>query len=496
VPYPYSEISAVKFLSEADAMKRWMILILFCAASPAAAAEEPRTMRVDYYHTGDIAHELFSLDRVVLEPLPWPGNPNRLVDNTNLGKYLFEVRDRDTGRLLYSRGFASIYGEWETTDEAKSMNRTFSESLRFPAPERPVQIVLKKRDAKNAFRQIWAFNLDPQDKRIDNDKLPPVRSGEDRRSGGMSLLPGPVIEIEKHGDPAKKLDFLILGDGYTLTERGKFRKDLQRLVGTLFKTEPFKSRRADFNIWAICPESPEPGISRPSAGIHRRSALGSSYDAFGSERYILTFDNKAFRDIASLAPYEFVEILVNSRTYGGGGIFNLYGTVAADSLWASYIFVHEFGHHLAGLADEYYTSDVAYNPPAVKIEPWEPNVTALLPGVPLKWEVSPGTPVPTPWNKQAFESYTLEMQNKRRQLRQEGRPESEIDALFAEQRDHDEKAFANERYAGKVGAFEGADYEARGYYRPQVNCIMFTRTDYFCRVCQEAIERVMNLYAR
>jgi hypothetical protein len=495
VPYSYSEKRLPNFPVEANAMREWIALFLLCGMIPVAAAETPRTMRVDYYHTGNISTELFSLDQVVLEPLAWPGNPERALDNTNLGKYLFEVRDRDSNRLLYSRGFSSIYGEWETTDEAKSMNRTFSESLRFPSPEKSVQIILKKRDSKNVFRQIWAFVLDPRDKRV-NNAMPPARSEKSRPSGGVSMLSDSVIEIEKHGDPVKKLDFLILGDGYTSAERGKFRKDVQRLVDTLFRTEPFKSRRADFNIWAICPESPESGISKPSAGIHRRSAIGSSYDAFGSERYILTFKNKTFRDLASLAPYDVVEILVNSQTYGGGGIFNLYSTVAADSLWAPYIFVHEFGHHLAGLADEYYTSDVAYNPPAEKIEPWEPNVTALLPGVPLKWKISPGTPIPTPWNKREFEIYTLEMQNRRQHLRQEHRPESEINALFAEQRDHDEKAFAQEKYAGRVGAFEGANYEATGYYRPQVNCIMFTRTDYFCQVCQAAIEKVMNLYSR
>ena len=92
-------------------------------------------MRLDYYHTGDATHEVFSHDRVVIEPLPWPGNPRHAIDDTNPGKYLFEVRDRATNRMLYSRGFSSIYGEWETTDEAKRMNRTFSESLRFPAPE-------------------------------------------------------------------------------------------------------------------------------------------------------------------------------------------------------------------------------------------------------------------------------------------------------------------------------------------------------------------------
>src|ERR1700741_2130400 len=126
------------------------------------------TMRVDYYHTGTASQEMFSLDRVVIEPLPWPGNPKKNIDETNLGKYLFEVRDRTTNRLLYSRGFASIYGEWETTDEARNANRTFHESLRFPAPQGPVQIVLKKRDSNNAFREVWSAIVDPKDMFIDS----------------------------------------------------------------------------------------------------------------------------------------------------------------------------------------------------------------------------------------------------------------------------------------------------------------------------------------
>jgi hypothetical protein len=333
------------------------------------------------------------------------------------------------------------------------------------------------------FVNIWTFNLDPKSMFVNSTKPP---QGE------------PVIEIEKHGDSAKKLDFLILGDGYTEAERGKFEKDAKRLTNTLFETEPFKSRRKDFNVWGLFTPSVDSGISRPSSGIHHRSAIGASYDAFGSERYILTFDNKAFRTIASRAPYEFVEILVNNNTYGGGGIFNLYSTVAADSLWSPYLFIHELGHHLAGLADEYYTSDVAYHPPAEKVEPWEPNVTALLPGASLKWNslVSPGTLIPTPWDKEAFERYSREMQNRRQQLRKESRPEAEIDALFNEEKVYEEKMFRQEKYAGKVGAFEGANYEAKGYYRPQLNCIMFTRTNYFCQVCKSAIDRIIDLYSR
>jgi len=268
------------------------------------------------------------------------------------------------------------------------------------------------------------------------------------------------------------------------------------VVEKVFATPPFKERRQDFNVWLLCPAAAESGISRPSTGAHRRNPAGATYDAFGSERYILTFDNRAFREIAQFAPYEFVEILANNQTYGGGGIFGLYGTVAADSLWAPYVFVHEFGHHFAGLADEYYTSDVAYLPAEGRVEPWEPNATALLDPALLKWRdlAESATPVPTPWDKEKFETYSRDIQKRRRQIRKENRPESEMDALFLEEKKHEDEMLAAEKHAGKVGAFEGANYEAKGYYRPQANCIMFTRTDAFCAVCRQALERVMDLY--
>src|ERR1700716_2478300 len=129
-----------------------LLVVLFASANLAA----PKTMRLDYYHTGNSKQEVFSLDRIQIEPLPWPGDMSKTIDDTNLGKYFFEVRDQNTKRVLYSRGFASIFGEWETTDEATTMMRTFSESLRFPAPAAPVELVLKKRDAKNLWRDVWS----------------------------------------------------------------------------------------------------------------------------------------------------------------------------------------------------------------------------------------------------------------------------------------------------------------------------------------------------
>ncbi|MDC0712392.1 IgA Peptidase M64 [Stigmatella sp. ncwal1] len=457
------------------------VLLALLLATGASAA--PRTFRVDYFHTGTASEERFSLDRLVIEPLDWPGNPARPVDETNLGKYLFEVRDSATNRLLYSRGFASIYGEWETTAEAKDAHRTFHESLRFPAPSQPVQVLLKKRDAQNAFREVWSLAVDPRDMFVDPSSPP---------------SPGALLPLLENGPPSEKVDLLILGDGYTAQERAKFEKDARRMVDILFTFSPFKERKADFNVWGLVPPSAQSGISRPSTGIHRRSPVGATYDAFGSERYVLTFDNKAFRDTAAFAPYDFVEILVNGNTYGGGGIFGLYGTVASDSLWAPYIFVHEFGHHFAGLADEYYTSDSAYLPSEERAEPWEKNVTALKDPAQLKWKalLSPSTPLPSPWDKDAYEVHARQIQQRRKKIRADKRPESEMDALFTTQRDWEEKFLGAQKQARKVGAFEGAMYEARGYYRPQVDCVMFTRDRVpFCAVCQHAISEIIGLYS-
>lgn len=467
-----------------------LVFLLWLVCIPAAAA--PRTMRLDYYHTGDAKQETFSLDRVVIEPLPWPGDLSKSIDKTNLGKYFFEVRDQKTKRVLYSRGFASIYGEWETTDEAAAIKRTLSESLRFPAPDAPVKIVLKKRDAENDWRDIWSATIDPKDIFIDRSK---------------PAAPAQLIPIQKMGDSATKVDLLLLGDGYTAQETKKFAADARRLLAVLFATSPFKEHRKDFNVWGLCPPAHESGISRPSTGVYHDSPVGATYDAFGSERYVLTFDNHALRKVAQFAPYEFIEILANNRTYGGGGIFNLYSTVAVDNAFANYVFVHEFGHHFAGLADEYYTSDVAYNPSAERIEPWEPNVSALRAPfdavfgdmrVALKWKdmISPGTPIPTPWNKEEFEKYSREIQKRRAQIRKDKLPESVMEALFREERAHEREMFAKEKYAGHVGAFEGANYEPKGYYRPEIDCIMFTRTDHFCAVCRRAIERIIGLYSR
>src|SRR6202140_5615933 len=152
------------------------VSLLFCfptfsTPSFAANLSVPRTLRVDYYHTGNSRDERFSLDRVVLEPLEWPGNLNKSIDESQLGEYLFEVRERGSGKLVYSRGFNSVFGGGKKTEEALHGNRTFSESLRFPSPEAPVEVSLKER-AGSGFQEVWKTVVDPEDKFVDRSRPP------------------------------------------------------------------------------------------------------------------------------------------------------------------------------------------------------------------------------------------------------------------------------------------------------------------------------------
>ncbi|TFW28209.1 IgA Peptidase M64 [Duganella callida] len=464
-------------------MLRHLVSLLALCACTCALAAQPATMRVDYYHTGNALEEHYAMDRVVIEPLPWPGNMSQTIDNTNRGNNLVEVTDPKTGKLLYSRGFSTVFAEWRSTEEATKANRGFQESVRFPKPEQPVRVRILKRDDRNQFSVVWTTDIDPNAMDVVR-KQPPA--------------PVKPIGIRVNGPSPDKVDLLIVGDGYTTKDMKKFEAAARRLADHLFQTSPFKEREKDFNVWALALPTGESGVSRPSTNTYHQSPLGARYDIFGSERYVLATDNRALRELAQYAPYEFIEILVNNETYGGGGIFGQFSTAAADNDWANYLFVHEFGHHFAGLADEYYTSPVAYATGGERREPWEPNATALHDPANLKWKkfVKEGTPLPTPWPKDAYETASRAYQKERAALRAANRPESEMSALFHKDLEHTDALFTPDPNRHVVGAFEGANYEATGYYRPEMQCIMFDRSDKFCSVCADAISTIIDLYSR
>jgi hypothetical protein len=439
-----------------------------------------RTMRLDYFHSGTAAEEHFATDRVVSDGI-WSGSKRLLIDALELGTYFYEVIDKESRILLYSRGFGSIFGEWQTIPEAGEVWGTFHESVRFPWPLKPVTVIIKKRDAANNFIPVWITDIDPDSRQVN----PAGKTHQEK-----------VYIIQENGPADRKVDLVILGDGYSKEEMEKFRSDAKRLSGFLMNTEPFTKYAGDFNIRAIETPSSGSGVTKPHHGIFKRTPLAVHYSSFDSERYALTYDNRTVRDIASAVPYDIMVILINERTYGGGGIYNLYATVSADNSFAGYIMIHEIGHHLAALADEYYTSSVSYEIPEIKVEPWETNITAMFDKNDLKWKelMEPGTPLPTPWNKEQFDKAAYAIQRERDSIRAAMSPESVMEDLFRRQMKEEDSYFDKEQYRDKVGAFEGAGYMARGLYRPQIDCIMYTRHLVFCKVCSRTIGDVCRQY--
>jgi hypothetical protein len=444
---------------------------------------ENKTMRVDYFHSGDAGEEHFSVDRI-LNDGQWAGSKTKVLDDLKLGLYFFEILDKSSGQLIYSRGFASIFGEWQTIPEAQEKWGTFHESLRFPWPINSVQLVMKKRDAQNKFQIIWETEIDPLSRSV---------------NPALSKSTFDTFKVLDNGIPNHKVDIVILGDGYSAKEMGKFKLDVKRLTKAFFEVEPFKSRKKDFNVMAVETPSAISGVNRPHPGIFKRSALSVSYSSFDSERYALAYDNRTIRDAAATVPYEFMFILINEETYGGGGIYQLYSTVAVDNKFSDYIFVHEFGHSFAALADEYYTSAVSYDMHKVEVEPWESNITALLDKDNLKWKylVEAETPLPTPWEKEKYDEFSYDIQKERKALRTKKVPEAEVEALFEREKKESAAILDNMEYSTHVGAFEGGGYMQFGLYRPYSDCIMFTRNkQQFCPVCQDAIGKVIEQYVQ
>jgi len=441
------------------------------------------TMRFDYFHSGTATEEHFSPDRI-LNDGTWAGSKTILLDYLNRGLYFVEIKDKETMKPIYSRGFASIFGEWQTIPEAKEQWGTFHESVRLPWPKNPVVLSIKKRNKKNEFVPLWTYTIDPAS-----------------RQSNPAAYESPYNSwvLLDNGSPNSHVDIVILGDGYSKNEMEKFRGDVKRLTAELFNVEPYKSRKADFNVRVVETPAEASGVNKPHPGVFKRTPLSMSYSAFDSERYALAYDNRTIRDAASTVPYDYMFILINEKTYGGGGIFNLYSTVAVDNKFSSYIFVHEFGHSFAALADEYYSSSVSYEIPDVSLEPWEPNVTALLDPENLKWKdlVEPGTPIPTPWDKEKFDAHSQEIQKERTTLRAAKVPESQVEDLFLREKKDMLEMIGGMEYRNTTGAFEGANYSQYGQYRSAIDCIMFTRNKQeFCPACRRAIEQVIDQYSQ
>ncbi len=453
------------------------------------------TLRVDLFHGGDAKTEWASFDRAWRQGR-WAGSHTHLLDEPGIGRYLVTVSDAVTGRILFAWGYDCLFGEYRTTSDAiAGVKRTYSESVLVPFPRRPATLRLTARPRDGVPLELLMTTIDPGATTI-----------------GLELPPNDVEVVDQHvtGDPAARLDVAVVGEGYRTDQDAVFRADLAHFTGILLAAEPYASFADRINVRGVLRPSQDAGIDEPSHGVWRRTAIGASFDSFGSERYVLTEDNRALRDVAAAVPYDVIVIMINQTRYGGGGIYNTYATFTTRNQWSEYVLVHELGHAFGGLADEYYTSSVAYNDFYPKgVEPVEPNITALMDPAALKWRdlVTSETDVPTPWEKAEFDAMDLAYQSRRGELNdgiavasRSGAPpervaelQAEAERLSLEHARRVDEFLAASSGAGKVGAFEGAGYSSVGLYRPAVDCIMFSKgSKPFCPVCRRALEQAIR----
>lgn len=416
------------------------ILILFTEIINAQVDFEKyfknKTMRVDFIQAGNRNESHFFLNKIKEEPF-WGGSHKNLVDTFMYGDYVFEVYDKKENKLLYSRGFSTIFREWQETNEAYDFNKSFLTSIVFPFPNDSITLKVKSRDIHNKWHLEFNVNIDPRSLFI-------------KKGQPYSFKTAKVFDS---GNPNQKLDIAIIAEGYTQTEMEKFSKDVQKFLRELSKTAPFTSHLDKINIWQINSISDTSGTDFPRKNDWRNTILDSHFDTFGSERYLTTQSIEKIRDVAALVPYDQIYILVNTTKYGGGGVYNYYNLTSSDNELSGFVFIHEFGHGFAGLADEYgyqgQSEDIRYD---YNVEIAAPNLTTLV-EFDKKWKdlVDKDTPVPTP---------------------------------------------ANNKYKDKIGAFEGGGYVTKKVYRPCYDCIMRTAgAKEFCPVCKRAIVQMLEFYS-
>lgn len=419
--------------------KRLSLLLLTVLCSLSSLAQESfdtyfekKSLRIDFALSGNLQHQSAAIQQLREEPI-WGGPQKNLIDQFNYGGYYINVYDKATNKLIYSRGFNTLFEEWRSTEQAKTETQSWTNSASIPYPKAPVYIEITAREKSDMqFHPLLKQEVDPKSIFIDRGKLKENK----------------IYSVQNNGSSTEKVDLVFIAEGYTAAEQEKFIADAKRFTDALFNTPPFDTRRNDFNVWAVELVSEESGTDISGKGIFKNTALNSGYYTFGVDRYLTTPDMKSIRDAVWNVPCDAVFLLINAETYGGGGMYNFYACGTADHPKTPVVFTHEFGHSFAGLADEYFSSEVAYQDfYNLKYEPWEPNITTLV-NFDSKWKdlLPAKTPIPTP---------------------------------------------LNDEYKEGIGVFEGGGYLAKGIYRPKDHCMM---RDYapFCPACSRAILRMID----
>jgi len=392
-----------------------------------------RGLRIDFSLEGDFTYQEVKLIQIREEKV-WGGVRKNLIEKLNYGNYLIKVYNESDRELIYSRGFNTLFGEWRKTKQAKNEVQKWINSISIPCPKNNVVIEIYGRNLSDMqFKILWLINLDLKAGMV--DKIP--------------LKYNKIVKIMSNGDPKKKVDLVFLGDGYKANEQEKFISDAKKFTKALFTYKPFIKYKKSFNVWAV-EVSSKNGISDVSLDEKKKeTAFNSSFNTFNFPKYLTCKDVTPIKDALWQTPCDVVFVLVNTKRYGGSGIYNNYAMGSSDDSLNVKVFVHGLGRAFAGLADEYEHGNPQYS---AKLEPWEPNITTLIEFEDEKkdWyeKLDKKTPVPTP---------------------------------------------LNDKYKDAVGLFEGAGYVSKGVYRPAVHCMM--RDLYpFCPVCQDAIIKMIKYY--
>lgn len=396
-----------------------------------------KSLRIDYIHSGNYQHESFKLEQLIDKNI-WAGSKVNLIDIFDYGKYRIMVYDKTENKLIYSRTYSTLFAEWRTTAEGKKTDKSFSETMLIPYPKSIVEIVFQSRDSINIWNNIDSIIVNP-----DNNTIMKAEKNNNR-----------ITKLHYSGNVSKKLDVVIIADGYALKDSIKMRDDMKKITSYLIGAEPYKKNKKKINVWGVETISEQSGISNPLTNKFLNTAVGSSFNTIETDRYLMTLENKKLHDQLINAQYDQIIIMCNTTKYGGGGIYNFYCTAAAGNFTLNYIINHEFGHSFVGLGDEYYTSEVSVeNFYPLNIEPWEPNLTTLV-NFERKWKklLNKKTPIPTP---------------------------------------------AEEKYNKTVGVYEGGGYMWKGIYRPYIDCTMKSLIyNAYCPVCLKATDNMIKFYSK
>jgi len=396
-----------------------------------------KSFRFDFLLGGNSKEVRVYPQQMKEEPF-WGGSKTNLIDPFNYGSYRFRVFDLKSDSLIFSKGFCTLFQEWQTTAEAKKMDRTYYQAAIFPFPKKEFRLEIDARQWEGNFKTIYQTDIDPKNYFILKEDVPEYET----------------FDIQNNGKPENKVDLVVLAEGYLKNEKQKFLDDVKRVTGYLFEEEPFRSEQQSFNIRAVFTPSEEQGTDVPGEHIYKNTAFNSSFYTFDLARYLTTSDMKNVYDAAAVVPYDQVYVLVNTNRYGGGGFYNFVTVCTADNELTKEVFVHEFGHGFAGLGDEYYTSNVAYEDfYNLEVEPWEPNLTTMV-DFDKKWKnmLDKDTPVPT--------------QRK-------------------------------DKFHKTIGVYEGGGYMSKGIYSPFIDCRMKSNeSDGFCPVCEESIKKMIQFYTK